>query len=139
MVFLTKTPCPTSPSHPSVPKGHHGTSRDVPWCPPMQLSVQPVHPIPHFPRDTTEQGMSHGDPQHNSLSHLSITSLSPKGMYGTSRDVVWSSLTQLSVPAVYPQSCFAQYCIVRWSSLSPSSELKIFMRRGTVVPLTTVL
>ena len=49
--FLTKTPCPTYPSHPSVPKGHHGTSRDVPWCPSTQLSVPSVHPIPQSQRD----------------------------------------------------------------------------------------
>ena len=29
---------------PSVLKEHHGTLRDVPWCPSTQLSVPPVHP-----------------------------------------------------------------------------------------------
>ena len=84
MVSLSTVLCPTCPSLPSVPKGHMG-----------------------------HQGTSHGVPQHNSLSHLSIPSLSPqgiqttitsvpKGRTGTSRDVPWCPSAQFSVPPVHP-------------------------------------
>ena len=93
------------PSHPSVPKGHmghqgtYGTSRDVSWCPSAQSSV----PHPSIPKGHIEhQGMSHGVPQHNPLSHLSIPSLSPQGTYETSRDVSWCPSAQSSVPPVHP-------------------------------------
>ena len=73
MVSLSTILCPTCPSHPSVPKRHMG-----------------------------HQGTSHGVPQHNSLSHLSIPSLSPQGTYGTSRDVPWCPSAQFPVPPVHP-------------------------------------
>ena len=100
------------------PQGTYGTSRDVPWCPSAQSSVPPVHPIPQSPRDIWDikgrpmlslstilcptcpshpsvpkghmghQGTSRGVPQHNSLSYVSIPSLSPQETYGTLRDVL---------------------------------------------------
>ena len=79
MVSLNTTLCPSSLSQPSVPKGHYGTSGDVPWCPSTQFTVPLVHPTPQTPRGIMgQQGMSHGVPQHNSLSHLSISTLSFK-------------------------------------------------------------
>ena len=111
--------------------------KNIPWCPSPQASVPPVHPIPQFPRDTTEQGMSHS--VNTTLCPICPPHpLVPKGMYGTSWDVAWSSLTQLSVHAVYPRSYmyFAQYCIVHWSTPSPSSELKIFMGQEQQCPST---
>ena len=44
--FVIYYTCPSCPSQPSVPKGHHGTSRDTPWCLSTQLSVPAVHPNP---------------------------------------------------------------------------------------------
>ena len=114
----------------------NGTSGDVPWCPSAQFFVPPVHPIPQSPRDIWDirgrpmvslstilcptclshpsvpkrrmghRGTSHSVPQHNSLSHLSIPSLSPRGTYGTSGDVPWCPSAQFSVPPVHsiPQS-----------------------------------
>ena len=114
------------------PQGTYRTSRDVSWCPSAQSSVPPVHPIPQSPRDIWDikgrpivslntilcptcpshpsvpkghmghQGTSHGVPQHNPLSHLSIPSLSPQETYRTSRDVPWCPSTQFSVLCVYP-------------------------------------
>ena len=46
----------------------------------------------------------HCVPQHNSLSHLSIPSLSPQGTYGTSRDVPWCPSTQCCIPYVHPST-----------------------------------
>ena len=114
------------------PQWTYGTSGDVPWCPSAQSSVPLVHPIPQSPRDIWDirgrpmvslstilcptcpshpsvpkghmghQGTSHGVPQHNPLSHLSIPSLSPQGTYGTSGDVPWCPSAQSSVPLVHP-------------------------------------
>ena len=73
MVSLSTILCPTCPSHPSVPNGHMG-----------------------------HQGTSHGVPQHNPLSYLSIPSLSPQWTYGTSGDVPRCPSAQSSVPLVHP-------------------------------------
>ena len=128
MVSLSTILCPTCPSHPSVPKGHmghQGTShgvphhnplfpipqsprniRDIKGCPMVSFStiLCPTCPShPSFPKGHMgHQGMSHGVPQHSSLSHLSIPFLSPQGTYGTSRDVPWCPSAQFSVPPVDP-------------------------------------
>ena len=81
MVSLNTTLCPSSLSQPSVPKGHYGTSGDVPWCPSTQFTVQHVHPTPQTPRGIMgQQGMSHGVPQHNSLS--TCVHLNPQSQKG---------------------------------------------------------
>ena len=96
MVSLSTVLCPTCPSHPSVPKGHMG-----------------------------HQGMFHGVPQHSSLSHLSIPSLSPQVTYGTSRDVPWCPSAQFFVPPVHPipQSPRDIWDIKGCSMVSPSTVL----------------
>ena len=121
------------PHSPKDSMGHEGMSHQA-WCPPMQLPVPAIHPIPQ--EDTVgHQGMSHGVLPHKSLvqpvypipkrcvecqglSHVVPSTtlchicrfdpLVPKGMYGRSWDVAWSSLTQLSVPVFYLQSLFVQ-------------------------------
>ena len=80
MVSINTIHCPSCTSHPSVPKGHYGTS-DVPWCPPTQFTVPAVHPIPQSPRGTMgHQGTSHGVHQHNSLS--TCVHLNPQSQKG---------------------------------------------------------
>ena len=69
MVSLNTIPCPTCPSHPSIP-------RDI---------------LGH-------QGTSHGVPQRNSLSHLSIPSLSPQGTYWDIKGCPMVSLSTVLCP-----------------------------------------
>ena len=90
-----------------------------PMCPSAQFPVPPVDPIPQSqetywdikgrpmvslstvlcptcPRDVLgHQGTSHGVPQHSSLSHLSIPSLSPQGTYGTSSTIMAEAITTI--------------------------------------------
>ena len=134
MVSLSTILCPTCPSHPSVPKrhmGHQGMSYGAPQhsslstcpshpsvpkrhmghqgiCPMVSLSTVLCPTCPSHPsvpkRHMGHQGMSYGVPQHNSLSHLSIPSLSPQGTYGTSREVPWCPSTQYCIPYVHPST-----------------------------------
>ena len=75
------------------PLGMHGTTLGVP----SHSSVPTVRPIPKSPRDARDvMGLPWGSP-HTAPSLLSVPSLSPLGMQGTSWDYHGGPLTQLSL------------------------------------------